>query len=94
MSRSGEIVFRSIRSGLFLIRTIARVSEDDLFKPNEKHVSSEVVSYFTRSCVERVEILLRELGWARFHKSSIGIGLSMSGASPLGGIPTKHVITS
>jgi hypothetical protein len=59
---------------------IACASKDDLFKPSEEHVHSDIVSYFTRARVERVEMLLRELGWARFHKSSIGIGVSMSGS--------------
>lgn len=79
MTRSGKIVFRSIRSGLFLIRTIARASEDDLFKLNEGQVNPDIVSYFTRTRVERIEVLLRELGWARFLKNSDGIGVSMSG---------------
>jgi hypothetical protein len=79
MTHSGRVVFRSIRSGLFLIRTIACASEDDLFKPSKEHVHSDIVSYFTRARMEHVEILLRDLGWARFHKSSNGIGVSMSG---------------
>lgn len=81
MTRSGKIIFRSIQSGLFLIRTIARVSEDELFKLNEKHVNSDIVSYFTRTRVERVEVLLRELGWTRFLRSSHGITVSMPGSN-------------
>ena len=80
MTRSGRIVFRSIQSGFFLIRTIASVSEDDLFTPKVECVNSDITSYFTRARVERVVVLLRELGWARFLKSSGGIGVSMSGS--------------
>lgn len=80
MPRSGRIVFRSIRSGLFLIRTVASASEDDLFKPNNERLDADITSYFTRAHVESVVVLLRELGWARFLKSSDGIGVSMSGS--------------
>lgn len=80
MTRSGKIEFRSIRSGVFVIRTIARVSEDAIFKPNEEHVSADIVSYFNQTRVESVKVLLRGLCWARFHKSSNGIGVSMSGS--------------
>lgn len=79
MTPSGKIVFRSIQSGLFIIRTIDSASEDDLFKPKEQRVNSDITSYFTRARVEGVVVLLRELGWARFLKSSDGIGVSMSG---------------
>ncbi len=80
VTRSGKIEFRSIRSGVFVIRTLARVSEDTLFKLNEAHISADIVSYFSRARVESVNVLLRELGWARFHKSNDGIEVSMPGS--------------
>ncbi len=81
MTRSGTIVFRSIQSGLFLIRTIASASEDDLFQTNKERLNPDITSYFTPARVERVVVLLRELGWARFLLSSDGIGVSMSGSA-------------